>query len=264
MAFSLALTHRRADDDALFGVHVTSRSDALALAERALIEYVGDCQADGRFVELRAAEADDVIGALADALEAFSADGLVLGREAPRDGSGFPRLGGIARKLLRTLPSPLFVVPADLVRVGAGPVIASTDLLPDSLDACRFAARIAALLERPLQLVHVAPSTAQWTGGALQPGELASVDGDALAEAVAQLEEFAALHRLPSDNRIVRQGEPIDELRSHIAAVDAAAIVLGSRRLGVLERLFTASVSTELAARASCPVAVVPPQSEPA
>jgi nucleotide-binding universal stress UspA family protein len=36
-------------------------------------------------------------------------------------------------------------------------------------------------------------------------------------------------------------------------------LVAGSRKLNALERLFITSVGTELAASASCPIAVVPP-----
>ena len=259
MAWALALTHRRTADDALFGVHITTRSDTVALAERALMEYVGDCSAEGRFAELRAAEADDVTEALADALAAFGADGLVLGRQAPRDGHGWSKLGSVARRLLHTLPGPVFVAAPDFTDVGAGPIIAATDLMPDSVDACRLAARIAADLARPVELVHVALSTAAWTGAPLGPGELGRIDIDAREHATALLGEFARVHGLPHDAALVLQGAPADELRRRVAEVDAAAIVLGSRRLGVFGRLFSASVSTELAATAPCPVGVVPP-----
>jgi nucleotide-binding universal stress UspA family protein len=259
MTWALALTHRQAPDDALFGVHVTSRSDAIALAERALHEYIGDCRADGRFSELRAAESDDVSATLSDALEAFAADALVLGRPAPRDGSGWPRLGSVVRRLLRTLPASVFVVPFDLDALASGPVVAATDLMPDSVDACRFAARIAQLLERPLQIVHVASSTTSWSGAPLGPAELGDIESDARHHAAALLVEFAHVHALPHEHGLVLQGEPVDELRNHVAAIDATAIVLGSRRLGVISRIFSASVGTELAAIAPCPVAIVPP-----
>jgi nucleotide-binding universal stress UspA family protein len=259
MAWALALTQRQATDDALFGVHVTTRSDAVALAARALAEYIGDCKADTRFTELRAVEGDDVAEALAEALEAFAADGLVLGRQAPRDGSVWPRLGGVVRRLLRTLPAPVFVVPPDSIALGTGPVVAATDLMPDSVDACRFAARIAETLERPLQLVHVASSTTSWSGAPLGPDGLGDIEHDARHHAAALLVEFTRLHHLQSEGSVVLQGEPIDELRNHVTAVDATAIILGSRRLGVISRIFSASVGTELAGTAPCPVAVVPP-----
>lgn len=262
IAWALALTHRQAEDDALFGVHITTRPDAMALAERALLEYVGDCSANGRFDDLRAAEANDVTEALSDALAAFGGDGLVLGRQAPRDGHGWTKLGSVARRLLHTLPGPVFVVPPDFTAVGSGPVVATTDLMPDSVDACRFAARIADLIERPVQLVHIAASTSAWTGAPLGPGELANIDSDAREHAAALLVEFARVHGIAYESGLVLQGEPAEELRNHVRAVDAAAVLLGSRRLGVLGRLFSASVSTELAATAPCPVGVVPPKSE--
>lgn len=259
IAWATALTARQAGDDALFGVHLTSRADAIALAERALLEYVSDCRADGRFAELRAAEADDTAGALAEAIEAFTADGLVLGRQAPRDGSGWTRLGSVARTMLRSLPSPVFVVAPDFETIGRGPVVAASDLQADSIEACRFAARIAQVVERPLHIVHVATSTTAWSGAPLGPTELGDIEHDVHHRARVALADFNRTHALASDDTTILHGDPVDTLREHVEKIDATAIVLGSRRLGVLGRLFSASVGTSLAAVAPCPVAVVPP-----
>ena len=67
------------------------------------------------------------------------------------------------------------------------------------------------------------------------------------------------------------------EVATHVALGDVAAclgelaeqqraplIVVGSRKLGPLTRLFVASVASELAATARCAVAVVPPDYHPA
>ena len=53
-------------------------------------------------------------------------------------------------------------------------------------------------------------------------------------------------------------GDPAKRLLELAQAQDAALLVTGSRMLGPVERLFLSSVSSEVAAAASCPVAVVP------
>ena len=62
--------------------------------------------------------------------------------------------------------------------------------------------------------------------------------------------------------RLICEGMVADELKSLARLEDAVMVVAGSRKLEALERLFVASVGSELAASASCPVALVPPDYE--
>ncbi|MCK7482758.1 MAG: universal stress protein [Candidatus Moduliflexus flocculans] len=82
---------------------------------------------------------------------------LVIGRMAQRGERRLVRLGKVARRLLRAPSTPTVVVPPDLEAsdLGAGPVIALSDLEAGSVPAGRFAASMADRLGRPLEVVHV-------------------------------------------------------------------------------------------------------------
>ena len=66
-------------------------------------------------------------------------------------------------------------------------------------------------------------------------------------------------HGITGLRGVICEGMVADELARLAKAEDALMVVAGSRKLNALERLFVASVGSELAASASCTVAVVPP-----
>jgi nucleotide-binding universal stress UspA family protein len=73
------------------------------------------------------------------------------------------------------------------------------------------------------------------------------------------LERWATQHGITGLRGVISEGMVAEELTSLVKAEDALMLVAGSRKLNALERLFITSVGTELAASASCPIAVVPP-----
>ena len=76
-------------------------------------------------------------------------------------------------------------------------------------------------------------------------------------ELAATVHHWMAAHALIGEPHVMF-GSVVDELRALAIASQAAMIVVGSRRLGTVGRIFLGSTASALAARASCPVAVVP------
>lgn len=179
-------------------------------------------------------------------------DTLVLGRRAPSGGSvGAIRLGRVARRIVRNLPSPVVVVPPDYAASHGGPVVVATDLTRSCVDAVAWAARLAAAILRPLLLAYVEPPPGR------RPYLRAS--DQPLAPGVDPFEAWARHHGVGDAERVRLSGPPSTALIEIAAERDACMLVTGSRCLDGVERLFLASLGTELAATAPLPVALVPP-----
>jgi nucleotide-binding universal stress UspA family protein len=235
------------------------RDETLALAEDAVartLERTGDSTPLGpvRLVEYGTPE--DVL-----AHAAVGADGLLLGRLAPRGKDQITRLGGVARRLLRRLPAPTWVVPPDLqpAQIGKGPIILACDAHEDSLGATRYALRLADMLRRELILAHVVPMPYGWSIGYLPIESVKQVRADLQAQGERLLERWATQHGITGLRGVVAEGIVPEELARLAESEDALAVISGSRKLNALERLFVTSVGSELAASARCPVTVVPP-----
>ncbi|MCA9689703.1 MAG: universal stress protein [Myxococcales bacterium] len=203
---------------------------------------------------------------LAAAVDATPGSGLIIGRRAKAGEDRFVRLGRVARHLLRSLPGPIIATPPDLAleAIGDGPIILGTDTREDAVAAGHFAAGLAAQLKRPLLAARIAPMPEHWAhefvATSMLPAIRAQLEGDSRQRLGAWLREHG-----------------LAEVATHVALGDVAAclgelaeqqraplIVVGSRKLGPLTRLFVASVASELAATARCAVAVVPPDYHPA
>ncbi|MFO7562390.1 MAG: universal stress protein [Enhygromyxa sp.] len=235
------------------------REEALALAEDAVqktLERTGDPSAlEGvRLIEVGMPE--DVL-----AHASTDAEGLLIGRLAPRGKDRILRLGGVARRLLRRLPAPTWVVPPDLdaEHIGKGPIVLACDVQEDSLGATRYALRLADLLRRELLLAHVVPMPYGWSIGYLPPESVKQVRADLRTRGERALERWATQHGITGLRGVVTEGIVPEELARLAQQHNALAVITGSRKLNALERLFVTSVGSELAASATCPVAVVPP-----
>ncbi len=66
-------------------------------------------------------------------------------------------------------------------------------------------------------------------------------------------------HGLDEHESVVRKGGVSEATCAYAREVGACAIVTGSRKLNAIERLFSTSVGSEIAANADRPVLVVPP-----
>ncbi|HEY0134508.1 MAG TPA: universal stress protein [Nannocystis sp.] len=251
-----------AGPDRTIGVHVLEhwtrpyiRPNAISAVHEA-VRRIGDefhVTPPARISVLEAASAEE---GLAEA--ARGAAGLVIGRVAgSRQDTPFG-LGRVARRLLRSLPGPVVVVPRDLEAVAPGPVLLATDLDESSDAAAAFARALAGKHGRELVVVHVGERRHSDLIDELEPSWLAAREAyrDELAAALAR---WMARHDLAQAPRRVVYGSTVDELVTLAATIDAAMLVVGSRRLGAAGRVFLGSTASALAGRAACPVAVIPP-----
>jgi nucleotide-binding universal stress UspA family protein len=193
---------------------------------------------------------DGLLGAAA------TAEGLVIGRAAPRGERPRVRLGSVARRVLRALPVPVIVVPPDLVAVAPGPILLATDLGPSSEEAVRFAVALAATHGRELELVHVGEPRHSDLIDELEPAWLR--ERQIYRAGVQAMADAWAAERGLGGVRNVRFGDRAEEIAAVAAHCDAALVVTGSRRIGLAGRLFSTSTASALAGLADRAVAVVP------
>lgn len=193
---------------------------------------------------------------------ATGADALILGRAAHRRERRWVRLGRVARRVLRALPRPVFVVPPDLSPAGlAGPIVLATDLETTGPAAVERAIGLARAHARPLVLAHVGDPRHSELLDELEPRLFAERqrhrEGVALAFA-----SWAEAHGLGAVRRALEFDAPPEGLAAIAGRERAAVVVVGSRRLGAAERVFTVSTASALAAMSATPVAIVPEPGE--
>lgn len=190
------------------------------------------------------------------ACAAEGAAGLVVGRAAGSREQSAWGLGHVARRVLRSLPCPVVVVPRDLTAVAPGPILFATDLNTASAAAVPFARELAAKHGRELQVVHVIEDRYSDLLDDMDP-YWQQARGAYVDERTEGVHRWMTEHALIGQPRIAH-GSVVDELQKYAAATQAALVVVGSRRLGTVDRIFLGSTASALASRASCPVAVVP------
>jgi nucleotide-binding universal stress UspA family protein len=230
-------------------------ADLIATVDRAVAHAAAQqgVPPPARILLLEAPRAEDGLARAAEA-----AAGLVIGRAAPAGAASLVRLGHVARRLLRTLPAPVVVVPRDLTAVPTGPILLATDLGDATAAALPFAQRLAARHGRPLELVHVGEPRHSDLIDELEPIWLAIRD-EHRAQVERAVDAWMLDHRLGNVPRHVVYGDAATKIAEVAAARRAALVVVGSRRLGTAGRMFLGSTASALAGTATCPVAVVPP-----
>ena len=272
--FAATLTQAHPDDLEV-GIHVlpdqellhplVTHEDAVEVRKRVAAD-VSEIMAReglrGERVRVELIEDDEIERGLTEASERLGLDALIVGRRAKRDEDPIVRLGEVTRRVLRRLPVTVIVVPPDYGDVddrglGEGPVILGTDLSEHAVVAAKFAEELAARLDRPLLLAH-GTQAFHWGVSYIPAVTMDKLQAQAREAAGQKLEAWAAEHGIQSARRHVFMGDPAKHLLQLGYSEDAAVLVTGSRMLGPVERLFLASVSSEVAAAASCPVAVVP------
>lgn len=231
--------------------------DVEAQARRALSSAIDRSGVEDPFTDVCVVLAPSVETGLARAVVGPRVDGLVIGRIAPRMGRSLVRLGSVARKVLRSLPVPVLVVPPDLAErdVGAGGIVVATDLGETSVAAALFAARLASGLQRPLIAAHVDPS--QDVGRDLL-GDRTILAAWTPRRTLADVDAWVRAHDVPAHRTTLAEEGVVEGLLGVAQREDAAIIACGSRRLGTIDRIFTSSVGTDLARLADRPVLVVP------
>jgi nucleotide-binding universal stress UspA family protein len=192
------------------------------------------------------------------------AEGLVVGRQAPREGHHLLRLGRVARRLLRTLAGPVVVVPPDWdpASVSAdGPVICASNVGDGAVAAARFAAELAHRLGRPLIIAYTVPIPEDYGANYIPAATRQKIAVESHAAGERELREWIADLGLTDATPVVREGHVTEQVLRLARESHAALVVTGSRRLSTLERLLITSVGSELSATSPVPVVVVPPAS---
>lgn len=272
----LAEEGRRADEDRYEAIHVLQDDDLRPLRSHASLSEI-ERMARERFSELLAQtkvrsslEHEEIVyETTADRALARRAAGadepvLMVGRRAPRGSTGWTRLGRTARRLVRTLPAPVVVVPPDFDPLSErdGPILLGTSLGPDSDGAADFAARLAAQWKRPLVAVTVLPGIVDEPPSYLPVKAHQDLVATRQAEAHHDLELWLRRQKLYGTESAVLTGDPVDRLTGMAFERNAVMVVVGSRLLPLRSRLYSSSIGSDLAGTATVPVAVVPPPSE--
>ena len=243
-----------------FGVADTTHDQISERLRVALTESIRDSPAQGVVATQDVITATSVARGLADeALRQRSV--LVVGRRAERESRKLVRLGGVVRRVLRQLTTPVVVVPADWKgeHAGRGPVLVAVDPTEPSLAAIAFGERLAAELGREAEWVHVLPGVEELGVPYLASTQARERRREFHEAATRKLHEFlAARGRAPDRTRLVT-GPPVEAILETADEADAAVIVTGSRRLSAGERLLSASTGSELASVSPRVVAIVPP-----
>lgn len=197
---------------------------------------------------------------LATAREYHQAGGVIVGRQAPREGRRILRLGRTARRLLRTLPGPVTVVPPDFeVVADDAPVVVATNLHDDSATAMHFGSEYAAMTGRPLVALHIVPEPEDYAAHYIPKDSREKIADEHAQQARLDLRQWLTGLGLSADREDVVAGHVTDTAVGYCKDAGAALLVCGSRRLSTIERLLLTSIGSDLAAHASCPVTVVPP-----
>lgn len=258
------------------GVHVLEQEHLLAVlrdqhldevlsgARRAAEASIASEGASGAIATVDVVQALNAPEGLRDAATRLQADGILVGRAAPREGQKLVRLGRVARRLLRMSTLPAIVVPPDMREAdfgGDGPVVALTNLTDESVATCRFAESIAQELGRTLSIVHVVEPPSVASAQYVATATLERVEAERREEARGALATWIAASGIRADSTEVLSGNVVEAASELAETHRAALLVAGSRRGGsALERILVASTASELAAAATRPVAVVPPQ----
>lgn len=196
--------------------------------------------------------------------------GIILGRAAPGSGWSLVSLGRVTRRLLRRVPRPLVVVPPDLDprTLGRGPIVVGVVPEHHALAAARLGARLSEQLGLGLVLVHVVDEPTIQPVLAPTPELMCTPPPPRPSPKQKRQRDEAKLRTWLEDRELdqldlrVERGRGGQRLLDVATAMNASAIVCGSRRLSLLDRILGSSTGSTLAARADRPVIVVPPEED--
>jgi nucleotide-binding universal stress UspA family protein len=141
-----------------------------------------------------------------------------------------------------------------------GPVICCVDDSEHARKALAVGRELAASLDLPLVLLHVAPLVTA-------PGVSAAVAGherlkqSEIDEAQQLLSHVVHERALGDDVELrVEVGDAPERITAVCTELDASFVVLGSHGRGGVRKLVLGSVSSKVATTAPCPVVIVPPR----
>jgi nucleotide-binding universal stress UspA family protein len=192
---------------------------------------------------------------LVDVAEVEGAELMVVGtRGRGKVASAF--LGSISSAAVSLSSCPVLVVPSGAA-IGSGVVVCGVDDSTAARQAARVARAVAKALGVEVVLVHAVPTMIPPGTSAVPrgPAELAGIEHRAAEEFLATL---AFDEGLSDAERLVAFGSQADAIRDVADEVDAALVVVGTRRRGALRSALAGSVSRDLKADSSRPVLIVP------
>src|SRR5690606_9262026 len=159
------------------------------------------------------------------------AEGLIVGRQAPREGTHLLRLGKVARRLLRRLDGPVVVVPPDWEPESVpddGPILCATNLGDGAVTAARFAAETAARLGRSLVLVHTLAAPEDYGAHYIPAASRQKIAAESQAQGERELAAWVEELGLVDAQLHVRQGHVTEQVLRLARETHAAMIVTGS------------------------------------
>jgi nucleotide-binding universal stress UspA family protein len=214
----------------------------------------------GLRVRAEVLEADNAEHALEEVTQRHAARMLLVGRRGSP--SSFVRLGRVARRLLRTLPTAVTVVPPELRATGAtglgpGPILLASDLGSTDTRAVAFARELAESTGAGLDTVHVIPTPHTPHTAYDRVGLEPIPEHELLASRTDLLERWRTRHDLRDTESFVLRGELVETVLATAKRTGTPLIVCGSRQLSVGKRMFISSVSSSLCGLAECPVVTV-------
>jgi len=215
---------------------------------------------DPAFSEVGSISASAAEDGLTHVAQTKGDDVILIGRRKPMRGSAVFRLGRVARRLLRTLPGPVVVVPPDarLADFSDGPVVLATDMGETSVGAARFAKAVVDRFELDTLVTSVASVPDELSLLTVHERWRAVVD-ETFEAVRTRLAQWVQAHGLSDARSSVVEGHVGPALLEVAKVAGASMIVVGSRGLSTFDRIMLSSVGTELAASAPIPVVVVPP-----
>ncbi len=204
----------------------------------------------------------DAVELLEKRTRVHASSALLISRKAAGDRSlSFPRLGSVARKLLRRLDVPVIVTPSDLLasHVGEGPIVVAIDFTEGSYRAYTWARFLALDLGRPLLLVHLADMPDQLGyGGFVATSRWDELSNEVLDRGRERMDQFMKAHGIHDVQTTVARGPVLPGLVDLATKAKACLLVCGSGHHGILHRVVVPSVASETASMATVAVAVVP------
>jgi nucleotide-binding universal stress UspA family protein len=157
----------------------------------------------------------------------------------------------------------VIVVPPDYEPASSsGPVVVTSNLRDDAVEAVRFAAAMSERLGRPLVVIHVVPYPDDYGAHYIPEASRRKIAADNQREGEQGLHEWLVANKVTAAEEIVVQGGVVERILETVDDRQASLLVTGSRVLSMLERVLLTSIGSELAANGPCPVAVVPPALE--
>jgi nucleotide-binding universal stress UspA family protein len=181
-------------------------------------------------------------------------------------------LGSVSIATIQAAPCPVMVVPPAVARERPEPLAAAAIVCgvkgAEDRSVVHGAARLAAALELPLTVAHVAArqdrDVPRTTVGAV-PLAGAPADDRAISDAHTMLTPLVLAARKIAprvDEPVLLAGDPAQQLATMADELPAALLVVGTRGRGPIRSGLLGSVSRSLACSATVPVVIDPLRSE--